>query len=262
MSDARGAIMQLQSGATCALCIVLSASAAAAQEVDTTPPAPSSALSSAVPTVDQPTTMAAPSTPPTTPVAVAPRVGSPSPTPRSRHKLPDYDTVPEQDWRIIGTLGAFYPADGGPGFIYGASFQYRSGPFVGGALLAGSVFFDDYTSSSTALLVGLVLRPWRFFRGSCLAEVGSHGYSGGGGSGGDPAWKGSTPFAGGRAALTFTPGPDKSRGHLEVGLYADLQDDLTRQRIRTYSEGTLSHHAMGTWGYGLGIEIGGSRDIF
>jgi hypothetical protein len=272
--------------AVCASLVVLVAAAARAEEPSATfPPPPAPPSSAALPTVeptsepgptaDEPVERAAE---PTIPVAMSPSpTSAPLPVPPSAAPPPvqtaeaDPGAAPPADWRIVGYLGGFGDGNEEGGVTVGGSFQYRAGALAGGALLetGGSLF--GYSYAGAALLGGLGVRPSRNFRFDVLGEFGVHAYSGVGRDwlfGSDPGAHGSTPYAGGRATLSYLFG--KRLGRFELGVYGDLQDDLTRTRHRYdypargsgwFSGGGTGDHVIGTSRLGFGIELGGTHDV-
>jgi hypothetical protein len=181
--------------------------------------------------------------------------------------------APPSDWRALGYLGGYGRLSGEPGgaAVVGASFQYRAGPYVGGALVeAGGVPFG-YGQLGGALLGGFGVRPVPLLRLEVLGLVGVRRYGGVGSSfyGSDPGASAVSGYAGARGGMSFVFG--KKRGHFELGLYADVEDDLSRQHVEyTYTvlaegvpDGTATaNHDIGMVRLGFGLELGGVHDIF
>ena len=180
-------------------------------------------------------------------------------------------TPPPSDWRAIGYAGGFgdFNDGTGGGALLGASFQYRAGLFVGGALaeVGGTVF--DYTYKGVGLLGGLGLRPTLNTRFEVLGMLGGHFYRGVGRGllSDDPGAGGSTGYAGGRVAASYIFG--RRLGHFELGVYGEFDDDLARQhKVYDYAgtgglfgEGGTGDHTVGTARLSFGLELGGSHDI-
>jgi hypothetical protein len=152
----------------------------------------------------------------------------------------------------------------------GVSFQYRAGPFVGGALLeVGGVPFG-YGFLGAASLAGVGFRPVTTVRFEMLGLIGIRGYGGVGTSfyGSDTGAGGLTAYAGARAGISYLFG--KKLKHFELGVYGDLEDDLSRQYVHyTYTvdeDGSPSccgtaDHVIGMARLGFGIELGGAYDV-
>lgn len=172
---------------------------------------------------------------------------------------------PRQDLRFA-FYGGGYGDRYGAGVAASASLLYRTGVFEAGPLLEVGAPVTYY--ESVAAVAGLDVQPSRRVRIELLADLGAHFYQGVGRDivfGTDPGASGTTPYAGGRACLSYDV------GRVELGTYADFQDDLDRIRVRyTYPAtgngflqgGGTGDHTIGTTRVGFGVTVGGRYDLF
>ncbi|HMJ16029.1 MAG TPA: hypothetical protein VK524_31650 [Polyangiaceae bacterium] len=181
--------------------------------------------------------------------------------------------APPYDIHFAGHLGGYStPSDEG-GVVLGTTAKIRSGILVGGALFetGGGLLSDSFMGA--AALAGVSARLPQRLRFELLGAVGYHHYEDVGKDwlfGSNPGASGGMPYAGGRVGASYLFG--KRTGHFELGLYANYDHDLERERVRySYYEGAwlfggegevTSEQTIGMSRFGMGVELGGTHDWF
>jgi hypothetical protein len=180
-------------------------------------------------------------------------------------------SAPPSDIALHSYGGSFLGSGNDQGYFAGADIKYRANLLEVGAFgeLGATTFGYDYKGFGGTL--GLGYRTPFNLRLSLAGALGAHFYEHVGGAllSDDPGASAALAFAGGRASASYLF--LKGRTHIEVGVTASVDDDLTRPKVtETYlstswwtgkpTTGTATHE-VGTLRGGLTLNVGVAFDL-